>query len=102
MVEQHFHVMFRRGQISDPQRDRACRLGQGATYRQNVICLPSVSNAAFGGVHRLFWKSLEPQNPRKKEARLHPRIDLKADDVRPVVGSHVMSEHVFEMAPRAG
>jgi hypothetical protein len=31
MVEQHFHVMFRRGEIANPQRDRARRHGESAT-----------------------------------------------------------------------
>ncbi len=61
-----------------------------------------VLDAAFGCAHRLIRKSLQPQNPRKEDARGHPRVELKANAVRPMVGSDVISEHAFDMAPRAG
>jgi hypothetical protein len=65
MVEQHFHVMFRRGQIADPQRDRACCHGENATQRDSVIGRPSLRDTAFGGPHRLIRQSLQPQDPSK-------------------------------------
>jgi len=60
MVEQHFHVMFRGGQIADPQRDRACRQTESETQCDCVIGRLSVRDAAFGGLHRLIWQSLKP------------------------------------------
>src|SRR5258708_13678490 len=87
MVEEHLRVMFGRAQIADPKRDRACRVGQGVTQRDCVICCPSVLNAAFGSAHRLLWKSLQPQNPPEEDAGRDSLVDLKTNDVRPTVGA---------------
>ena len=50
----HSHVKFRRGQIADPQRDRACRHGQSVTQRGRVIGLLGFFDAGLGGPHRLI------------------------------------------------
>jgi hypothetical protein len=65
LFEEQAQVRFRRGHIADQQRDRACRLGQGATQREDMIGGVSFLNAVFGGAYRLIWKSLQPQNPGK-------------------------------------
>jgi hypothetical protein len=39
-----------------------------------MIGRPSILDAAFGGAHRLIRKSLQPQNPRKEDACLHPYV----------------------------
>jgi hypothetical protein len=80
MVEQHSHVMFRGGQIADPQRDRACRQSESETQCDCVIGRPSVRNAAFGGPHRLIRQSLEPQNPGEVSPHRRRLVALKAND----------------------
>jgi hypothetical protein len=101
MVEQHFHIMFRRGQIADPQRDRACRHGESVTQRDCVIGRASVRDTGFGGPHRLIRQSLQPQDPGKVGPRRHPRVDPKANDLRLLGRSDIVGEHALEMAPRA-
>jgi hypothetical protein len=66
-----------------------------------VVDCPSIRDAAFGCAHGLIRKSLQPENPCKEGARGDPQVVLKANNVRPVVGSGVLSEHAFKMPPRS-
>jgi hypothetical protein len=75
---------------------------QSVTQRICVIGRASLLDAALGSAHCLIRKPLQPQDPCKEDARHHPRIDLKANEVRPVIGNDVISEHALDMAPRAG
>jgi hypothetical protein len=102
MVEQHPHVMFRRNQIADRQRDRACRQEQSVTQRDCVIGRASIFDTALGSAHCLSRKPLQPQDPRKEDARHHPQVDLKANEVRFGIGNDVISEHALDMAPGVG
>jgi hypothetical protein len=102
MVEQHPSAMFRRGQVADPERDRACRPGQGVTKRHSVTSGASGLDSVFGCPDRLVRKSLQPQNMRKHGARRHPLIEFKPNDVEPVFRIDVISEHALDMASRAG
>jgi hypothetical protein len=100
MVEQHFRVMFRCGQIVDPQRDR-CRQSESETQCDCVIGRPSVRDAAFSGPHRLIRQSLEPQDPSKVGPRRHLPVDPKANDLPPLGRSGIVGEHMLDLAPRA-
>jgi hypothetical protein len=56
----------------------------------------------LSAVHHLIRKPLQPQGSRQEDARYHLLVDLKANNVRRMVGSHGMSECAFDMVPRAG
>jgi hypothetical protein len=73
LFEEHAQVRFRRGQIADQQRDRACRLGQGVTQREYMIGGASFPNAIYGRAYCLIWKSFQPQHPGEQDARHNVR-----------------------------
>ena len=102
MIEQRADATFRRRQIAGPQRDRARRQGKCGTQRCYVIGRASVLDAVFGDARRLIWKPLQPQYPCKEGACRHPRIELKAIDLGLPGRRNIVSEHVLEVAPRAG
>ena len=102
MVEQPFHVMFRRGQIAPKQRDGACRQGESLTHGDCVIGRLSVANTAFGGPHRLIRQSLQPQDAGERDASRGPLVDLKAKDLPLLVRIDIAGKHTLDMTPRAG
>ena len=59
-------------------------------------------HGAVGGARRLIRKSLQPENPRKENTHQHPLVGLKADNVRRLIGSEVINEHMFQITPSAG
>ena len=67
-----------------------------------MIGRPNLLDAAFSGAHGLIRKSLQPQDPCKEDTRRYPRIKLKENGVRPMVGNDLLSEHALDMVPSAG
>jgi hypothetical protein len=102
MVEQHRPVMFRCSQITGQQSERARGVGQNVTQRHGMIGCETILGTAFGRAHSLIRKSLQPQDPPKKDACPHPRVALKTNNVHRLPGNNVTSERVFQMVPRAG
>src|SRR6266700_505850 len=111
MVEQLACILRSHGKISNPKRDGARRQGQGSTQRQGVPSCLSLLYAHFGGAHRLFRKSLQPQHARKIHARRYAqvgveanniRIALAATDVRSKIAGRKRGENALEMTTRSG
>ena len=64
--------MVRRGQITDPERDWACRHGKSETQQRRVIGRPCVRDTAFGCPHHLIRGSLQPKDSGKEGLRACP------------------------------
>src|ERR1700730_16953157 len=65
-----------------------------------MIGRAGVLDAAFSGAYRLIRKSLQPQDPRKKDARPRPPVDLKGNDL-PTAWNDVSGETALQMPPGA-
>ena len=65
-VMQEVNILFGKVQITDPQGDRACSESQDEAPRLCVIIRLRLLDRALGPRHRLFWKALQPQDPRQK------------------------------------
>src|SRR6202161_645808 len=61
---------------------------------------PGVLQTAFGGPHRLIRQSLQPQDPGQVGPRVHPRVDLKANELPSLGQSGIVEEHTLEMESR--
>src|SRR4051794_22919836 len=53
-------------------------------------------------MHRLIGKSEQPKNWRQERACRDAQVDLKTDDVRPILRVDILVQHSFKMAPRVG
>jgi len=65
-----------------------------------VIIRLRLLDRALGQGHRLFWKALQPQDPRQKQRRW--LVDIKSDDPGLGVGGSIMiGDDTLEVTPRA-
>jgi hypothetical protein len=65
-----------------------------------VLDREGVVDPSLDGPHGLVGESLQPQDPRQREACDHSLVELKAHDVRAVRGSHVALQHPLGVVTR--
>src|SRR5580658_6183031 len=100
-VEQPRRETFNRSQIANPKCNWARRQSERVTLRDRMIDCSSIIDTALRGADCLTGEPLNPLDPSEADARLHPLVAAKANDVRPNRGD-IPAEHALDMASRAG
>src|SRR5258708_24226445 len=99
LIEQLLYEVLRHPKVTGEKCNRACP-GQRVAQRQRVMERAGFVDAALGGTHGPIRKSLEPQDPRKSGLCRYPLLKLEADDMCPMNGGAIATQHTLEVVPR--
>src|SRR5438309_11502853 len=99
-VEQHRHIDFGCRQIAGEQSHWASSFVQYETQGNRMIKCSGLVDSALRGAPGLVRKSLEPEDPRERDARRHQLIKLKPNQRRPLNRRDIATEHALDVMPR--
>src|SRR5271168_2797099 len=87
--------------MAGPQRNRTSCQSKCVTLRHYVTGRARLLDAAFGHLHCLSRKPLQPEDAREEEACHHPLIGLEGHGMRILRRRDKVSKEMLDMPPRA-